>query len=302
MLTSYSNLRASRRESKYGGSIPINGQLPSWSWCGWRCPIDPFSVRTGQDYLDDEQSRARVSSWKTIPLVQWYALSEDMNQEEVIQGSATPSDKPETPLPRGWSRCTDGDTSCKNTCGDSLFIYASDTNARFRRLVPTNQKEVTDTPLQNDWPFLSCVTTQASFRISSLLTPYDYRPPTSGGYCSHTSMESVYKLPKFTYTSGMQVHSTCHVICLEDAQGTFAGLLRRMDKRRVIPGNEIEVIAISAGSVDYADLQYAFEDNVHRKQECCYPSGSMPFWRVLPGGKNPWMSKHWAPGNISNSS
>lgn len=300
--------RASRREADWGGSIPINGHLPSWSWCGWRCPVDPFSVRTGQAYLNDEESRARVSSWHTSLIAQWSAISEDLRHEEEIHGPATLSKygdsqgTAETALPSGWSRCTNSDTTAGNSCSDPTFVHESDLKTRFRRPVPIRDTEHLDPPVQNNWPFLSCVTTGASCRIASVLKPYRYvRPRPIDENMSMGSMVSIYRLPLFTYAHGPQVNDICHVICLEDAQGSFAGLLRRMDDRPVTPGEEIELMAISAGSVDYADLQFTFEDNVHRKQECSYPSGNVPFWRVLPGKESESINRReWAPGNILN--
>jgi hypothetical protein len=79
------------------------------------------------------------------------------------------------------------------------------------------------------------------------------------------------------------MNDICHVICLEDAHGESAGLLRRMDDDVVTPGAEIELIAISAGSVNHKDLEYAYEDSVNRTQVTTYPSRSVSFWRFLPG-------------------
>jgi hypothetical protein len=70
--------KTTRRIARSGGSTAITGHLPSWSWAGWNCMVDPFSLRSGLAYLYGETHQTRASTWRTYPLVQWYALSEDM--------------------------------------------------------------------------------------------------------------------------------------------------------------------------------------------------------------------------------
>jgi hypothetical protein len=74
--------KAKRRNAKEGGSIAPSRHLPSWSWCGWQCPVDPFSLRTGLAYLDREEHQSRALTWRTQRLVQWSVVSEDMQQEQ----------------------------------------------------------------------------------------------------------------------------------------------------------------------------------------------------------------------------
>ncbi|OAK94726.1 hypothetical protein IQ06DRAFT_298225 [Phaeosphaeriaceae sp. SRC1lsM3a] len=294
--------KASRRFAKEGGSTAIHGHLPSWSWCGWKCLIDPFSLRTGLAYRNDEESRTRKSSWHTSSLVQWSVLSEDMHREMPIHGPGTSCDHntmiedPEVELASGWARYTDGKTTSEDTYGELLIMHESDTKERFRRSIPKGETRGPE-PSLSAWPFLSCTTRRALFRIASSLKPYIYFQHRSQfGYNSMTK-RSIFTLPQSTYACGPEIPKICDVLCLEAAQGSPAGLLRCMDSRDVIPGEEIELIAISAGSVDYADLQFAYEDSVNRTQECSYPSQDVPFWRVLPGKENERINiREWAPG------
>jgi ankyrin repeat protein len=81
--------KAKRRIAKDGGMIAPNRHLPSWSWCGWHCPVDPFSLRTGLAYLDREDYQSRALTWRTQGLVQWSVLSEDMQQKQRLDEALT---------------------------------------------------------------------------------------------------------------------------------------------------------------------------------------------------------------------
>ena len=51
--------------------------LPSWSWVGWRGPIDPKSMYCGFDYL--HKPECRDTTWRVYPIIQW---SHDVSDSE----------------------------------------------------------------------------------------------------------------------------------------------------------------------------------------------------------------------------
>ncbi|KAI5865422.1 heterokaryon incompatibility protein-domain-containing protein [Durotheca rogersii] len=65
--------KAARRIDRKDGSHDSSpsSSLPSWSWCGWKCPVDPYSMRSGFAYLDRDHCRERAASWQTRNLIQW---------------------------------------------------------------------------------------------------------------------------------------------------------------------------------------------------------------------------------------
>jgi hypothetical protein len=73
--------KTTRRISLPNCSIAPQRLIPSWSWCGWRCLVEPQSLATGLDYLSDTSARERQRTWRTVHLVDWRAVSE--TNEEV---------------------------------------------------------------------------------------------------------------------------------------------------------------------------------------------------------------------------
>jgi ankyrin repeat protein len=276
--------KAKRRTAKEGGTTAPPRLLPSWSWCGWQCPVDPFSLRTGLAYLDHEDYQSRALSWQTQGLVQWSVLSEDMQQEQRLDEPVTLEKykdlrtNKDVKLPDGWSRNTDGCSKLSGGSDGIYFTHASDTTSRFKHPVPINDAASSTAVHQNIWPFLSCEAAGAFFRVGAILKPLD------SFECHAAFKASVFELPQ--YTDGPDFEDICHVLCLEDKQGRSAGLLRVMDDAEIEPGEEIELIAISSGSVSCADLESAFEEKIDRVRSYSYRHGlrTIQFQRVLPGG------------------
>lgn len=77
--------QAKRRYPKDGGSIAPSKHLPSWSWCGWQCPVDPFSLRSRINYIDEDGVTLHTATCATHRLVQWYTVDEDLQQKSRIE-------------------------------------------------------------------------------------------------------------------------------------------------------------------------------------------------------------------------
>jgi hypothetical protein len=190
-------------------------------------------------------------------------------------------------LPDGWVRNGDGCAKLSGGSDGVYFTHTSDPTIRFKHPVPISNAPPSTALHQNIWPFLACETTRAFFRVQTILKPHDW----SMSYAGIKS--SVFELPQYTNAPA----EVCEVLCLEDRQGVSAGLLRRMDDAEVEPGEEIELIAISSGSVSYMDLESAFEERIDRCGSYSYRHNLMTvgFQRVLPGGSinmSEWKRSH----------
>ncbi|KAF7515203.1 hypothetical protein G7054_g14699 [Neopestalotiopsis clavispora] len=109
--------KARRRVSKDTGRyIAPPAPLPSWSWVGWQCLIDPESMVSGLDYEVKEvingTSVPHQSSWRTSKLVDWYALSDKdqspgtlLREHQLMDSCKELQKNPYArDLPEGWSR------------------------------------------------------------------------------------------------------------------------------------------------------------------------------------------------------
>lgn len=69
-----------------GRNFAPSAPLPSWSWIGWKCLIDPGTLISGLDYevnnIKDGKSFAPRSSLRTMNLVDWHAISGQDRQSE----------------------------------------------------------------------------------------------------------------------------------------------------------------------------------------------------------------------------
>lgn len=210
--------------------------------------------------------------------MQWSVLSEDMQQEQRLDEPITLEKykdfrtNKDVELPEGWSRNGDGCSKISNGSDGVYFTHTSDHISRFKHPVPISDDPSSTTSYQNIWPFLSCETARAFFRLQAIL-----KPGGRSGYCAAIK-SSVFELPQFTNAPA----DICRILCLEDKQGRSAGLLQQMDDAEVEPGEEIELIAISSGSVSCADLESAFEEGVDRVGRYSYRHGltTVVFQRV----------------------
>ncbi|RMJ16097.1 hypothetical protein CDV36_004207 [Fusarium kuroshium] len=64
--------RCYRREELATGTDLL---LPSWSWCGWQCYLDPRSLLSGTSTLHDSTHQSITSSWVTESCVEWSILT-----------------------------------------------------------------------------------------------------------------------------------------------------------------------------------------------------------------------------------
>lgn len=83
---------------------------------------------------------------------------------------------------------------------------------------------------------------------------------------------SVFDLPQFK--NGPAQGDACSVLTMEDAFGSWAGVLRVMGEEVVMPGQQVELIAISEGEVKYSDIVWSFDERIDFLRRFAYRDAS----------------------------
>ncbi|KAI0848823.1 heterokaryon incompatibility protein-domain-containing protein [Daldinia vernicosa] len=282
-------LKAKRRvcSGKRPESFP---PLPSWSWAGWQCLIDPISLEGALDYeIRGDISRGGLGksmcSWRTRKLVDWVCSTTAADECEILEPRIleqykglrdNPSDKE---LPDGWSHKTEytdseeGVKPCAPTNRPKdWYFYDSNAQSAFRYPLPITHVPQT-VGNQGYKRFLSCTTSTTTFKVRRVLYPhrraklrtlrkaYDMRKS-----CDISALDTQ------LYTNEPDFKTYCPVITLEDEHGRWAGLLRVMDDNKNIKAQQtVEVIAISQGSSCLMEAAMTYEERVDRL--ACYRFG-----------------------------
>lgn len=247
--------------------------LPSWSWAGWQCLIDPHSLKGGLDYMTRECAFYRVTpprngriSWRTWKLVDWSTLSDDgslnsVDEPTLLQSFKTAWEEPShKSLPTEWSR--------NGTC---TFVHASNPGVSYRYPLPT-QNTFLATAADKNTSLLFCRTRTATLRVRRVLVPYDTDPAGWQKYISASiARTSVFETD--LYNLKPQLHEFCPVITLEDEIGRWAGAMTVMENK-IAPqsGSELKMIAISTGSAFQRDVAGSYPEMID----------SRGYWRYGP--------------------
>lgn len=276
----------------------MSSPLPSWSWVGWQCLVDPVSLESGLDYEVHHNGNNSFERFprKTRGIVAPYSR----RARKLVDWSASttlselyPIAEPETleqykgfldihtdeNLPDGWSRKKGTEIySNIEISADSnrirrisrkqpsdWYFHESDASAVFRYPLPMKDNPST-VECQIDRPFLCCMTATAEFNVRRVLRPHKKMWPLGmlAGAPLHVSV-----LDTKLYKTDHDLETCCPVITLEDSQGRWAGLLRVMDDDTDIEAQQTaEVIAISRGSSSYIEAALTYEETVDRVA-CC---------------------------------
>lgn len=269
-------LLKARRRSPVGTATKIAplAPLPSWSWAGWQCLVDPNSLRNGLDYMDWEfsdyrraHSKTREVSWRTWNSVDWSTLSDDLSinavdEPAVLELFKAAWEEPNHEYPPTvWSRDVTGD-----------FIHARGPTVVDRYPLPI-QNTVSATVAERNISLLFCTTKTATLRVRRLLVPYDKvvrsaaKKPTRlrGASALHTS---VFKTDIYNFKP--QLHTLCPVITLEDKEGRWAGAMKVMDNEVTVQsGSELKMIAISTGSALQRDVAGSYPEMIDSRGQWC---------------------------------
>ena len=248
--------KAVKRKNVIHDGVAPYRYLPSWSWCAWKCPVDPHSLVTGLQYSADPDYRLLQRSWRTQPLVEWSMMSVDLSREFPLKHAAMQyTYKGLTSSGVSWD-ANDSSKHCEpnDEGGDfQCFTYASSSSQRASCTLPVGGASSLSSE-QMAQPYLSCTTRRAWFTIGEFLR-------CNWLFHSRASVKtSVFDLPQFK--DGPDRDGACSVVSLESSTGEWVGVLRVMDGEQLSLGRELELVAISRGEASYADIVRAFEERV----------------------------------------
>lgn len=252
------------REDKDTGIIAPKTHLPSWSWCGWTCPVDPYHLRTRSSYFSYNNRASEMPVWRTQKLVQWYCLPEDMHCQ-------VPADGPLSSLDRACinikddklsnKRATRMNDDCRATEGTADTVSSAAEETALSPPLSTTPHTANPESIfhpHDSWPFLSCQTSCMSLYIEDV----HYSLAKLRGRAKRNGWPSIFKLPQFA--EGRTTANACDLICLGTQEGLTAGTLRHMEKRNLQPGDAVELIAVSTGTVNSTGIEGDEEDKLYR--------------------------------------
>lgn len=268
-------LRA-RRRSPVGAVTKIApmAPLPSWSWAGWQCLVDPDSLKGGLDYMTRECAFYRVLpsrtqrriSWRTWKLVDWSTMSDDrslslVDEPALLQSCKTAWEEPNhKSLPTGWTRDDTG-----------AFVHASNPTVSYRYPLPT-QDTSSATVADKNTSLLFCTTKAATLRVRRVLVPYHTDTADWKSYIK-ASLAHASVFETDLYNLKPDLHDFCPVITLEDEEGRWAGAMTIMENNvSVQSGSPLKMIAISTGSASQRDVARSYPEMID----------SRGYWRYGP--------------------
>ncbi|KAK4197918.1 hypothetical protein QBC40DRAFT_350608 [Triangularia verruculosa] len=242
--------------------------LPSWSWCGWQVIVDPWSLCV----RSLEWLRPELRTWQ---LVQWSLLSGDLEHEEMLTGPAVLEDHCRRFLDGndvmdfhpGWSRHSIRDLPRDKTGAyhgkepaaiDSSHRYAfthfAEPTKLVSHLIPTIDPVRKPSTAFRNWPYLCCETATGTFKVELILSVWGIWFILIQYQSVKVSVTSLEKFRRGTSQtkapdSPHDNQQICFIVTLVDASGRPAGLLRMMDKTKIEPGQEMELMAISSGAM-----------------------------------------------------
>lgn len=268
-------LRKARRRAHTPDDLHTlaSGQnLPSWSWCGWQCRVDPRSLQSGLAYLDTKGHQALAGTWITRNLVTWSvttssgdesAIYETLRLDEQVTAagesggcSLAQTRKKKARLDTSRSRTQDDPALWSSDVLPFVPSYNGDDETPFKYPIPVGEASVSHN-IDNARQWLRCTTTRVFFRPAAVLQPVNIRLKVAIPKISAFDHPLVTSCPgKDQATPGM---------VLQDTHGRRAGLLRLMhDEEDYDRLDQIELIAISTGSCSAHDMLGCFEEQAFR--------------------------------------
>lgn len=254
-----------RRIPRAGSGVELNypQHLPTWSWCSWKCSIDPRSMEFARDF----EYPSREHPWTLTQSVQWSVMSnhgehgDDIREPAMLQKYRSYTPDTADDLPSGWRiniRNNEERGTVIRTLGwfshdalqpeDHEFAYQFN---EFAYPVPLPDSENDKAQSFNtSWPFLTGSTTSANLRVRCILKP-DRLTKTEKTY---VELDYIVHLPAPEFTAGPD--DCFSVAVLEDEHGSWAGVLRVAEayetgqqKESLGLGEEVELIELSRGQV-----------------------------------------------------
>lgn len=269
-------------QPRKGAVRRLGSTNPSWSWTGWRCEIDPWSLRSGLSTVTDQPSAIkRAGSWTirnpvecvvVAPEGSWHVAEERTRagQVEVRQDGtlwlkfAGNNDSSTFSEPISFGTAPRSVPPIDNflfvqtsqalfniRTKDTAFQEPSEADLRFRKLIgerPVRRRRQRRT---------------STFGESSLFgSPAISGAFGAGGFDSATvTIGSITKVSVYESPSSASVQSADGgtSLILNDDGGNFAGVVRLLDDHE-LPDSTVELIALSLGSVKIRELDAEYED------------------------------------------
>ncbi|KAK7960462.1 HET-domain-containing protein [Apiospora saccharicola] len=242
--------------------------LPSWSWVGWQCRVDPDSLLC--DMIQGSEpghGTRKLPSCTVTKLVDWSTFPDGNPIDEtglMQEYKATGRSHDFRNLPPNWSYRPSYDDPVTLRSYPESFVHETMPDIFHRYPLPVQEAK----PARNS-PFISCTARRARFRARRVLVPYtpklvgwELRGPTGTKRMGATSIKAVSVISTKIYASPPH-NETCPVVTLEDGGGRWAGTLQLMEASvDARPGSDLELIAISTGSVPYSDGDRSFQEGI----------------------------------------
>lgn len=244
--------RAERRAVREGGALGTSVNLPSWSWSGWQCAIDPSSLRSGLEYSLKFWWGGLSRSMRATPLVKWYLkLYKHDDGNLVTEAGLLHRSRTLSPIMQpGWQQ-----HPSVRPNEPAYFNHIHDPRERFRYPIMCQQSKPENFAVTNE-AFLSGMTSRcASLRIRQAPSYPHIRQEKIIPSSSRTR-SSVFSPLKFD----IETSSTCPLITIETSETSWAGVLRiTADGPEDLDGS-LELMAVSKGDVAFKDLFKGFHD------------------------------------------
>lgn len=243
--------------------------LPSWSWVGWKCLLDPKSLESAgsgnpSDYCGNSRATRKLVDWKALP-ADGNESSEDIDEPGMLEDCVERFTRwPDSPLPPGWSRRT------REVWGSKAewFVHESQPETLYRYPLPSCEGCHTKTTKRNpNAARLSCMTSKATLEIRRVLKPTEVETIHSIGAALDVS---VFKSPLYAFEP--KASDCCPVVVLEDGEGRWAGAFRITDVDSDIkPQAKVELVAVSTGSGSFDEIGSDFAEQVDANGSWEYP-------------------------------
>ena len=239
-----------RYKTSREGQLQRPTSLPSWSWVGWAGLIDRWSWLSGRDFIKQGWMGAR-GSYATIPITTWYSgdfmtrrdCREIPSQWHIFRED---SRNPNCNTPPSWTKHMIPNPSWDHQnkpppegLGSQYFTHAAYPRHDFWYPIPLFEGEIT--PMSSS-PFL------------------------------HASVETV-----TFYTRGIYLGSPTSSVCIENASGEWAGVLRPHRRCDISENTRpkmqpLELVAVSRGTVRNSNKEFHLEEwclEERPKDGCC---------------------------------
>jgi hypothetical protein len=258
--------KAHRRVPKDEGTTAPKTHLPSWSWCGWTCPIDPYHLRTRYSYFNKDHRGSQLPIWKIQKLVQWYSLPANLQCQVpadrllIFDDGASIDHRDHTLSNRPATHTRDNSCPIEENPGIVHSAYQETGITPLLSPTPLSASPQYVSQSHDAWPFLLCQTSCLSLHIKAIF--YSFPASYRAVYKGMRSRPSTFKLPQFA--EGSTPRDTCGLICLETQEGLSAGTLRHMEKAELKLGDTVELIAISTGAINSAGVEGDKADKLYK--------------------------------------